>query len=52
MSAWKSLLDKIGVVGSFLAAACCLGLLFAAIGLGFLIKDAILRAELKDLRKA
>lgn len=25
MSAWKSLLDKIGVLGSFIAAACCLG---------------------------
>jgi predicted membrane protein len=40
--------DKIGVVGSFIAAACCLGLpaivaIFTAIGLGFLIDDAVLR---------
>ncbi len=45
--AWKNSLDKIGIVGSFVAAACCLGLpaivsLVTAIGLGFLIKDAIL----------
>lgn len=40
-------LDKLGVVGSFIAAACCLGLpaiisIFAALGLGFLINDAVL----------
>ena len=40
-------LDKLGVVGSFIAAACCLGLpaiisIFAALGLGFLINYAIL----------
>lgn len=45
--AWRNSLDKIGIVGSFIAAACCLGLpaivsILAAIGLGFLIKDAIL----------
>ncbi len=45
--AWQNQLDKLGVVGSFLAAACCLGLpaivsIFAALGLGFLINDAVL----------
>ena len=45
--AWKDHLDKVGVAGSFIAAACCLGLpaivaLFAALGLGFLINDAVL----------
>ncbi len=40
-------LDKIGIVGSFIAAACCLGLpavvsIVAAVGLGFLVKDTIL----------
>ena len=45
--AWKEHLDKLGVVGSFIAAACCLGLpaivaVFAALGLGFLINDAVL----------
>ncbi|TAM79745.1 MAG: MerC domain-containing protein [Acidobacteria bacterium] len=44
---WKDHLDKVGIVGSFVAAACCLGLpaivsIIAAVGLGFLIKDAIL----------
>lgn len=44
---WKDHLDKVGIVGSFVAAACCLGLpaivsIIAAIGLGFLINDAIL----------
>lgn len=44
---WKNHLDKVGIVGSFIAAACCLGLpavlsIVAAVGLGFLIKDAIL----------
>src|SRR5579884_2114997 len=45
---WKDHVDKIGIVGSFIAAACCLGLpavvaIFTAIGLGFLIDDAVLR---------
>jgi mercuric ion transport protein len=44
---WKNHLDKFGIVGSFVAALCCLGVpavvsIVAAIGLGFLIKDAIL----------
>ncbi len=44
---WKAHWDKIGVVGSFFAAACCLGLpavlsIVAAMGLGFLINDAVL----------
>lgn len=39
--------DRIGVVGATLAALCCLGTpavvsLLAALGLGFLIKDAVL----------
>ena len=45
--AWKDHVDKIGIVGSFIAAACCLGLptilsIVTAVGLGFLVKDAIL----------
>ena len=45
--AWKNHLDKIGIVGSFIATACCLGLpailsIVAAFGLGFIIKDAVL----------
>ena len=45
--AWKDHLDKLGIIGSFVAALCCLGVpavvsIAAAIGLGFLIKDAIL----------
>lgn len=45
--AWKKHLDKFGVVGSFVVAACCLGLpavlsIVAAVGLGFIINDAIL----------
>ena len=45
---WKEHVDKIGVVGSFIAAACCLGLpavvaILTAIGLGLLINDAVLR---------
>lgn len=45
---WKAHVDKVGVVGSFIAAACCLGLpavlaIFTALGLGFLINDAMLR---------
>lgn len=44
---WKSHLDKLGVGGSFVAAACCLGLpavlsIMGALGLGFLIHDAVL----------
>jgi mercuric ion transport protein len=44
---WKGHLDKIGVGGSFIAAACCLGLpavlsILGALGFGFLIHDAIL----------
>jgi mercuric ion transport protein len=44
---WKDHLDKLGIFGSFVAALCCLGApavvsFVAAIGLGFLIKDAIL----------
>ncbi|MBI1930357.1 MerC domain-containing protein [Candidatus Poribacteria bacterium] len=40
-------LDKLGIVGSLIAALCCLGVpavlsIFTAIGLGFLINDAIL----------
>jgi mercuric ion transport protein len=46
--AFKDHLDKIGIVGSFVAAACCLGLpavlsIVAAAGLGFLVNDAYLR---------
>jgi len=44
---WKAHIDKVGVLGSFIAGACCLGLpavlsIVTAIGLGFFIKDAIL----------
>lgn len=44
---WRNSLDKIGIIGSFIAAACCLGLpaivsIVTAVGLGFLIKDAVL----------
>ena len=44
---WKRHLDKLGVGGSFVAAACCLGLpavlsIMGALGLGFFIHDAIL----------
>jgi mercuric ion transport protein len=40
-------LDKFGIVGAAIAALCCLGLpailsVVAALGLGFLIKDAVL----------
>ena len=40
-------LDQLGIVGSLIAALCCLGVpavlsIFAAIGLGFLINDAVL----------
>lgn len=44
---WKDHLDKMGIAGSFIAGACCLGLpavlsIVTAVGLGFLIRDAIL----------
>jgi mercuric ion transport protein len=44
---WKRHLDKIGIGGSLFAALCCLGFpallsILSAIGLGFLINDAIL----------
>jgi mercuric ion transport protein len=44
---WKRHLDKIGVGGSTFAALCCLGVpallaILSAIGLGFLIHDAVL----------
>jgi len=44
---WETHLDKIGVAGSLFAALCCLGFpallsILGAIGLGFLINDAIL----------
>jgi len=44
---WRNHLDKIGLAGSFIAAACCLGLpailsIIAAIGLGFIVNDAVL----------
>ena len=40
-------LDKLGIVGSLIPALCCLGVpavlsIFTAIGLGFLINDAVL----------
>ncbi|MBI3375418.1 MAG: MerC domain-containing protein [Betaproteobacteria bacterium] len=44
---WKRHLDKIGVGGSLFAALCCLGFpallaILSAVGLGFLIHDAVL----------
>lgn len=44
---WNHHLDKFGIVGSLFAALCCLGFpalvsIVSAIGLGFLIKDAVL----------
>jgi mercuric ion transport protein len=44
---WKRNLDKIGIAGSIFAALCCLGFpallaIVSAIGLGFIVKDAIL----------
>lgn len=44
---WQRYADKVGIGGSIFAALCCLGFpallsLLAAIGLGFLINDAIL----------
>jgi len=46
-SFWKRHSDKVGVVGSIFAALCCLGFpallsILSAIGLGFLINDAVL----------
>jgi mercuric ion transport protein len=44
---WEKHTDKIGVLGAIFAAACCLGFpavlsILTAIGLGFLINDAVL----------
>ena len=44
---WQRYADKIGIGGSIFAALCCLGFpalfsILSAIGLGFLINDAIL----------
>src|SRR5436853_5678360 len=44
---WKRNLDKIGIGGSVFAALCCLGFpallsILSAIGLGFVVNDAIL----------
>ena len=44
---WKKHTDKVGVVGSLFAALCCLGFpalisILSAIGLGFLVNDAVL----------
>lgn len=44
---WKRNLDKIGIGGSIFAALCCLGFpallsILSAIGLGFIVNDAIL----------
>ena len=46
-SFWKKHTDKVGIAGSIFAALCCLGFpallsILSAIGLGFLINDAIL----------
>jgi len=47
MGFWKRHLDKFGIGGSLFAALCCLGFpallsILTAVGLGFLIRDAIL----------
>ena len=44
---WKGHLDKLGIGGALFAALCCLGFpallsILTAVGLGFLIRDAIL----------
>jgi len=46
-SFWKKHTDKVGVAGSIFAALCCLGFpallsILGAVGLGFLINDAVL----------
>lgn len=46
-SFWKRHLDKFGAGGSVFAALCCLGFpallaILSAVGLGFLIRDAVL----------
>jgi len=46
-SFWKKHTDKVGIAGSVFAALCCLGFpallsILSAIGLGFLINDAVL----------
>src|SRR5438128_11446196 len=46
-SFWKKHTDKVGIAGSIFAALCCLGFpallsILSAIGLGFLINDAVL----------
>jgi mercuric ion transport protein len=46
-SFWKKHTDKVGVIGSIFAALCCLGFpallsILSAIGLGFIINDAVL----------
>ena len=47
MAFWDQHLDKVGIGGSLFAVLCCLGFpalvsILSAVGLGFLIKDAIL----------
>ncbi|MBI3011277.1 MAG: MerC domain-containing protein [Candidatus Omnitrophica bacterium] len=47
MTKWIQSLDKFGAVGSVIATLCCLGFaplvaLLSAIGVGFLVKDAVL----------
>lgn len=44
---WKRHLDKVGIGGSLFAALCCLGFpallaIVSAVGLGFLLRDAVL----------
>jgi mercuric ion transport protein len=46
-SFWSKHTDKVGIAGSLFAALCCLGFpallsILSAIGLGFLINDAVL----------
>ncbi len=47
MARWTQSLDKLGIVGSLIATLCCLGFaplvaLLSAIGVGFLVNDAVL----------
>jgi mercuric ion transport protein len=47
MAKWVQSLDKFGAVGSVIATLCCLGFaplvaLLSAIGVGFLVNDAVL----------